>query len=243
VERDPNSGNITRILLSNQNLGSQEARGYDFAVQYQRVTPWGTFTSLTQVTYMDEFLFPQFIEGEFGPNPGNLAGRTTDPSTSNEGWYKWKGTSQLDWNWNHIDIIGTVRYIDGFHEFILNPFTDALTPHWVGQTWTFDIQATYDFTGLVPVESKPVPGYSKDAKEVGKDGSIAETASAQTSSYAVSAWRRLLFDGTSITVGCNNLFDRDPPAANGEVGNGQNYPGFTYDATGRFVYARLTKKF
>jgi len=243
VERDPNTNAIDRILLSNQNLGSQEARGYDFAVQYQRATPWGTFTSTTQVTYLDEFLFPQFIEGEFGPGPGNLAGRTTDPSTSNEGWYKWKGTSQLDWNWNHIDIIGTVRYIDGFHEFIENPFTGALTPHWVGQTWTFDIQATYDFSGLIPVENKPVPGYSKDAKEVGKDGSIAETASAQTSSYAVSAWRRLLFEGTSITVGCNNLFDRDPPAANGEVGNGQNYPGFTYDATGRFVYARLTKKF
>jgi iron complex outermembrane recepter protein len=245
VERDPNSGRITRILLSNQNLGSQEARGYDFGLQYQRPTPWGTFTSITQATYLDEFLFPQFIMSEFGPGPGNLAGRTTDPASSNEGWYKWKGTSQLDWNWNHIDIIGTVRYIDGFHEFILDPFTDALTPHWVSQTWTFDIQATYDFSGLVPVESKPVPGYSKDAKEVarGKDGSITETASAQTSNYGVSAWRRLLFGGTSITVGCNNLFDRDPPSANGEVGNGQNYPGFTYDATGRFVYGRITKKF
>jgi len=240
VERDPNSGNITRILLSNQNLGSQETRGYDFTLQYQLPTAWGTFTSTTQVTYLDEFLFPQFIEAEFGPGPGNLAGRTTDPSTSNEGWYKWKGTSQLDWNWNHIDIIGTVRYIDGFHEFILNPFTDALTPHWVRQTWMFDIQATYDFSGLVPVENKPVPGYSKDAKEVarGKDGSITETASA-----GVSAWQRLLFEGTSITVGCNNVFDQDPPVANGEVGNGQNYPGFTYNSIGRFVYARLTKKF
>src|SRR6266480_2590959 len=35
VERDPNSGSITRILLSNQNLGSQEARGYDLTLQYQ----------------------------------------------------------------------------------------------------------------------------------------------------------------------------------------------------------------
>jgi iron complex outermembrane receptor protein len=244
VERDPNTNAIDRIILSNQNLGSQEARGYDFGLQYQRQTPWGTFTSLTQATYLDEFLFPQFIEGEFGPGPGNLAGRTTDPSTSNEGWYKWKGTSQLDWNWNHIDIIGTVRYIDGFHEFILHPISGDLTPHWVSQTWRFDIQATYDFSGLVPVENKPVPGYSKDAKEVarGKDGSITETASAQTSNTGVS-WQRLLFQGTSITVGCNNLFDDDPPAANGEVGNGQNYPGFTYDATGRFVYVRLTKKF
>jgi iron complex outermembrane receptor protein len=241
VERDPNSGNITRILLSNQNLGSQESRGYDFTLQYQLPTSWGTFTSLTQATYLDEFLFPQFIMPEFGPNPGNLAGRTTDPATSNEGWYKWKGVSSLDWNWNHIDIIGTVRYIDGFHEFL----GDGVSHHWVSQTWTFDVQATYDFTGLVPVEEKPVPGYSKEPKDVarGKDGSITETASAQTSNYGVSAWQRLLLQGTSLTVGCNNLFDRDPPQAFGEDGNGQNYPGFTYNATGRFVYARLTKKF
>ena len=199
VERDPTTNQISRILLSNQNLGSQEARGYDFTLQYQRQTPWGTFTWLTQATYLDEFLFPQFIEGEFGPNPGNLAGRTTDPATSNEGWYKWKGTSQLDWNWNHFDIIGTVRYIDGFHEFE----GDGVTQHWVDATWRFDIQASYDFTGLVPVESKPVPGYSKDAKDVarGKEPSIKETAPAQTANYGVSAWRRFLFDGTIITVG------------------------------------------
>src|SRR5437764_2394093 len=241
VERDPTTGQISRVLLSNQNLGSQEARGYDFTLQYQRQTPWGTFTWLTQATYLDEFLFPQFIEAEFGPNPGNLAGRTTDPATSNEGWYKWKGTSQLDWNWNYFDLIGTARFIDGFHEFL----GDGVTQHWVSQTWTFDIQASYDFTGLIPVESKPVPGYSKDAKDVarGKDGSFKETAAAQTANYGVSAWRRFLFDGTIITVGINNVFDRDPPAANGELGNGQNYPGFTYDATNRFWYARLTKKF
>ena len=70
MERDPTTGQISRILLSNQNLGSQEARGYDFTLQYQRQTPWGTFTWLTQATYLDEFLFPQFIEAEFGPNPG-----------------------------------------------------------------------------------------------------------------------------------------------------------------------------
>jgi iron complex outermembrane receptor protein len=241
VERDPITHEIDRILIPNKNFASQEARGYDFTVQYQKQTPWGTFTSLTQATYLDEFLFPDFIQAEFGPNPGNLAGRTTDPSTSNEGWYKWKGTSQLDWNWNHFDTIFTARYIDGFHEFR----GDAVTQHYVSQTWTFDIQASYDFTGLIPVENKPVPGYSKDAKEVarGKDGSIAEKASAQTSNYAVSDWRRILFDGTSITVGVNNLFDRDPPAASGEKGNGQNYPGFTYDSTNRFWYARLTKKF
>src|SRR5213596_653227 len=231
VERDPNSGNITRILLSNQNLGSQEARGYDFTLQYQYPTLWGTFTSLTQVTYLDEFLFPQFIESEFGPDPGNLAGRTTDPASSNEGWYKWKGTSSLEWTWKGFDFITTARYIDGFHEFILNPFTDALTPHWVSQTWFFDLQASYDFTSLLPVETNPVPGYSKGEKEVvrGKDGAPRETASAQTSNYGRSILDHLL-RGTIITIGCNNIFDHDPPQAFGEDGNGQNYPGFTYDS-------------
>jgi len=162
-------------------------------------------------------------------------------ATSNEGWYKWKGTSQLDWNWNHFDAVATARYIDGFHEFL----GDGVTPHYVSQTWTLDLQATYDFTGLIRVEKQPVPGYSKDAKDVtrGKDGSTTEKASTQTANYGVSDWRRILLDGTSITVGVNNVLDRDPPVANGEDGNGQNYPGFTYDATNRFWYARLTKKF
>src|SRR6266566_1385504 len=160
VERDI-GGNITRIQTQNQNIGNQESRGFDFTLQYQKQTPWGTFISLTQATYLDEFIFQGFIFREFGPTNGNLAGRTTDPGTSNEGWYKWKGTSQLDWNWNHIDIVGTVRYWDGFHEF-----TPNIHQHFVSQRFLFDLQATYDFSGLVPVENKPVPGYSKDAKEV-----------------------------------------------------------------------------
>jgi len=243
VERDI-GGNITRILIQNQNIGNQESRGFDFTLQYQKPTPWGTFTSLTQATYLDEFIFQGFIIREFGPTNGNLAGRTTDPGASNEGWYKWKGTSQLDWNWNHIDIVGTVRYWDGFHEF--TPGNGGnVHPHWVDQRFFFDLQATYDFSGLVPVENKPVPGYSKDAKAVarGKDGKATETASAQTANYGVPAWQRFLFQGTSITIGCNNVFDQDPPKAWGEGGNATGYPGYTYDATNRFWYARLTKKF
>jgi outer membrane receptor protein involved in Fe transport len=52
-----------------------------------------------------------------------------------------------------------------------------------------------------------------------------------------------LLRGTIITIGCNNIFGQDPPKAWGEGGNAVGYPGFTYDATGRFVYARLTKRF
>jgi iron complex outermembrane recepter protein len=238
VERDA-GGFITRIIIANQNFGSQEARGWDFGLYYQRPTPWGIFTSQTQVTYLDEFLFPQFIFAEFGPTSGNLAGRTTDPGLSNEGWYKWKGTSSLEWTWKGIDLYGIVRFTDGFHEF-----TPNLHPHWVHQTWFIDVQASYDFTVLIPVEEQPVPGYSKNPKEVvrGKDGAPLETAAAQTSKYRRSILDHLL-RGTIFTIGCNDVFGQDPPKAFGEGGNAVGYPGFTYDATGRFVYGRLTKRF
>jgi len=238
VERDA-GGFITRITIANQNLGSQEARGFDFGLYYQRPTQWGTFTSQTQVTYLDEFLFPQFIFAEFGTSPGNLAGRTTDPGASNEGWYKWKGNSSLEWTWKGFDLVGIVRFTDGFNEF-----TPNLHPHWVHQTWFFDAQLSYDFTSLLPVEANPVPGYSKGEKEVvrAKDGTPLEKASAQTSNYRRSVLDHLL-RGTIITIGCNDVFGQDPPKAFGEGGNAVGYPGFTYDATGRFVYGRLTKKF
>ena len=41
----------------------------------------------------------------------------------------------------------------------------------------------------------------------------------------------------------NNVFDDDPPFASGGGGNGVGYPGFTYDATNRFWYWSITKKF
>src|SRR5881227_430828 len=238
VERDI-GGNITRILIRNQNIGNQESRGFDFGLYYQRPTPWGTFTSQTQATYLDEFIFQGFIFREFGPDNGNLAGRTTDPGTSNEGWYKWKGSSSLEWTWKGFDLFTIVHYTDGFHEF-----TPNIHQHWVHQTWFFDGQLSYDFTALLPVEANPVPGYSKGEKEVvrGKDGVPLEKASAQTSKYNRSVLDHLL-RGTIITIGCNDIFGQDPPKAYGEGGNAVGYPGFTYDATGRFVYGRLTKKF
>jgi len=238
VERDA-QGNITRITTQNQNNSSQTARGVDFGLQYQRQTEWGTFTWFTQVSYLYEFFFPQYSES-FGPRTyfsGNLAGVTTDPGMSNEGWYRWRGDSRLDWAWHNFDLVATAHYIDGFKERAQGTF---LHPHYVSQTWTFDVQASYNLIFAPPVEQKPVAGFSKDAKDVtkSKDGKTVES----TSAYEMPCWKSLL-NNTTFTIGCNNVFGQDPPFAFGEGGNSVGYPGFTYDATGRFVYLRLTKKF
>ncbi len=231
VERDAGGG-ITRIVTQNRNLGSQQANGIDFTLLYQKETPWGIFTSLTEATYLYNFEFPQ---GEtalgLGLGSGNLVGFTTNPGASNEGYYQWKADTRLDWNWKGFGLGAVVRYIDGFDE--LDP--DLVQRH-VEYTVRLDLQASYDFTALIPVENKPVPGYAKDSA---KNVSTAEVAAPVTNN----SFGEFLLKGTVITVGCTNLFDDDPPFASGEGGNAVGYPGFTYDATGRFVYVRLTKKF
>ena len=68
---------------------------------------------------------------------------------------------------------------------------------------------------------------------------MVESATPEVNNSFGARWLR----GTVITVGINNVFDDDPPFASGEGGNAVGYPGFTYDSTGQFIYARLTKKF
>jgi iron complex outermembrane receptor protein len=219
VERLP-SGDIGRIVVPYQNEASETANGIDFGIQYVKETSIGTFTSLTQVTYLNSF---EVVRVAGGPTE-ELVGRTTNPSASNEGYYRWKADTRLDWAWNGFDIIGTMRYIDGFDEE-----DPDLNPHHVDGTFTFDIQASYEFKYA---ESKAATTYSKDAKA---------PATVQSES-TLSICQRLL-NGLRFTVGCNNIFDRDPPLAFGQGGNAVGYPGFTCDATGRFIYVRVTKKF
>ncbi|HEY4285019.1 MAG TPA: TonB-dependent receptor plug domain-containing protein [Chthoniobacterales bacterium] len=236
VNRDAN-GEITSIELAYQNGGSQKARGADFALQYQIQTRFGTFTSLTQATYLDSFQFAQV------PGEAELELRSSAPiggAGSDEGYLKWKTNSRLDWAWHGIDLLATVHYLDGFHEIARRgpQFPEGKQEHYVKQTWFFDVQASYNLIFAAPVETQPVPGVSTDAKEAGSAKSAAEPAVAQTASYGLPCWKSLL-NNTRITLGCNNVFGHDPPDAHATA----NYPDFLYDSTGRFVYVSLTKKF
>jgi len=237
VQRD-DQGFIRRIFVPFINSGATTASGVDFGLQYVYPSSFGTFTWLTQVSYLDSF--------EFQPTPGHrtaqLAGVAIAgiaDTTSVDGNLRWKGIQRLDWHWNGVDLVGTARFLDGFHELLPNGHN-----HWVSQTWTFDGQASYDFTFVPPVENQPVAGYSKDAKDMSsaKDGKPAESATTQTANYGLPIWQRVL-NNTTITLGCNNIFGQDPPKAYGFGGNTTKYPGFLYDPTGRFVYIALTKKF
>ena len=234
VERDP-QGNITRIFTPFINSGFVYANGVDIGLQYVHPTNFGTFTSLTNVSYLNSYL----LSNAPGAPATQVAGYTTDPFVSDDAYLKWKGVQQFDWTLGGWDLVWTIRYFDGFDERKPNgPI------HYSSQTWLFDLQASYDFTYVAPVEKQPVPGYSKDAKDVtmGKDGKATVSAEDQSASYILPLWKRVL-NGTSITVGCDNVLNQDPPQAFGFGGNGTGYPDFIYDSTGRFIYAQITKKF
>ena len=242
VMLDPSGTSVAFIGTTFRNEGREQSRGIDMALEYSLPTSFGTFTSRTEATYLDSFRLQQSAVAPFR-ELSNQASSTF----SNEGYIKWRGRSELNWSWNSFDVTGTVRYTDGFREQILSSADlGGQTPgkfHWVDATWVFDVQGSYELTFVTPVEPQPVAGYSKGAAEVtrGKDGKAIETG--QTANYSMPCWKNLL-NNTTITVGCNNVFGQDPPRAFGfEFGNTINYPGFLYDATGRFVYARLTKKF
>ena len=183
----------------------------------------GTFTSLTQVTYLNSFEIQRVAGGPIE----QLAGVTTDPGQSQEGYYRWRGNTRLDWAWKGFDLIGTVRLISGFIE----QDADGNTRN-VDRRWLLDLQASYDFGALVTT-SETSPSYSKNDKA---------SVSTTNASTQLSFWDTFL-KGTTLTVGVINLLDTDPPFSSGQGGNAVGYPGFTYDATGRFYYVRLTKKF
>src|SRR5438034_2748740 len=242
VHLDPSGNFISEVVFPFINGGRQNARGVDLGLEYQLKTRFGTFTSLTRATYLDQFVF-QFK----GDRAWQVAGRTngdwwggSDFGIGGDAWYKWKGLSTLDWTWHNFDLNATVHMLDGFWEEIFaKKFDGKFRQHYVHPTWFTDAQLSYSLIFTPPVETAPVAGYSKDSNEVvGKEKEATPTAA-----YAIPCWKKIVNNST-VTVGVSNIFGEDPPHEFGfEFGSPIGYPGFAYDNLGRFWYVRLIKKF
>ena len=249
VQIDPGSNTVTFVRTTYANAGKENARGVDFGLLFQIQTGFGTFTSTTQASYLDSFIFQPSAEAR----AREVSGRTnSDPfegaffgqTTGGDGWVKWKGISRLDWAWNNWDLNWTFHYWSGFHEKTNSQFfTDlfgARQEHWVKQNIMNDAQLSYELIFTPPVEQQPVAGYSKGKEVVeSKEGKGKETAPV----YSMPCWQTVL-NNSKFTVGVNNIFGQDPPSQHGfQNGNSTGYPGFYFDNLGRFVYVELKKKF
>jgi hypothetical protein len=75
-------------------------------LQYVYPTNFGTFTWLTQVSYLDSFEFQGTPDARTAQLAGVAVAGIAD-TTSVDGNLRWKGVQRLDWSWNGFDIVGT----------------------------------------------------------------------------------------------------------------------------------------
>jgi iron complex outermembrane receptor protein len=223
--------------------GRTRSNGVDLGLQYQIETSVGTFSLLTRWSYLNEMVinFPKsFPRQQAGASSsdwfiGSFFGDVTNP----QAWLKWKGDTNVDWNWHNVDFNVTLHTLDGYWEQILaSQFDGVYKKHWVHPTWFTDAQLGYTLIFTPPVEAAPVPGYSKGGKEV-----VGKEKETPPVPYAMPCWKNIL-NNTTLTVGVNNIFDESPPKSfSFEFGNSIGYPGGLYDNIGRFWYVRMIKKF
>ncbi len=106
---------------------------------------------------------------------------------------------------------------------------------------TLDLIASYTFN-LPPPAPAEVPGFAKDGgKNVKmKDGKEKNVMPVSTAEYNPCGWRAWL-NGTTITLGMQNVLDVDPPFVAGNFENG--YDESLATIKGRFWYVHLKKRF
>jgi iron complex outermembrane receptor protein len=110
---------------------------------------------------------------------------------------------------------------------------DTTTLDVVEDYLTVDGRLSYTFKGHTTAAAAVD---TKDAKSmVDSKGGAASVAGAET----MSPMQKLL-DGLTLTVGCNNMFDEEPPQV---IGANSATNLSLYDPYGRFVYFEVTKKF
>jgi len=157
-----------------------------------------------------------------------------------------------------LDVGAVVHYTGQYEDDNLsltqNPFTGEFskpqTPRSGFRTWrarkvrewtTLDQIVSYTFNLPPPVVAQ-VPGLAKDGGKnfKMKDGKEKNVVPVSTAEYGCSNWRWWL-NNTTITLGIQNVFDKDPPFVAGAGENG--YDESLATIKGRFWYVQLKKRF
>lgn len=229
------NGNLssTYYVDTNKNLGAQRTEGFDLSARYNMDLHAAGQLELgvnaVVFTKYDGKILP------FGSPYYNLLGLTGGEGFGVIPDYKINGLVEyrlmgftLSLNANYIPEIRNANGRDPSSE-------DQSTFDPVRDYFTVDGRLSYTFTGKT---SAAAAVESKDAKSmVDSKGSASTTAAA--GAETMSPVQKLL-DGLTLTVGCNNMFDEQPPFVAGANGNTDLS---VYDPYGQFVYFEISKKF
>jgi len=223
-------GSVLCIDSGFANAGKRHVQGVEATASYALPTErWGKFTFTGGYNHFFSWKAQPGV-GPFRSFLGNYDNATLPLIPGAIPWNK--GFLRGEWEWKHFDFVATGNYIGDFRDdqnfnASANPLIGQ--PDYTGRIRTvpsyvtLDMQLSYEF---VKPEAEP-PIYSKDAKD-------------RTDSLSASIWQRLLW-GTTLTVGVNNAFDRNPPSVLAAFND--NYDTSLYSIRNRFYYVALSKKF
>ena len=235
-------GNLLEIDATSNNAGKRLVEGLDLTAVYEIPTQrFGKFT--LSGGYNHFFIWKaEAVEGR---------GTTTFLGNYNNGslplapgaipWNK--GFLRGEWEWRGFDFVATGNYVGDFNDdsaFIVGASqiggTDA-NPEYdlhrrIPSYITLDMQLSY--TWKKPDAESPAASYASSDK--GDKTSVTTQVDASTSTI----WQRMLW-GTTLTVGVNNAFDRNPPTALAAFND--NYDTSLYSIRNRYYYISFSKKF
>jgi iron complex outermembrane recepter protein len=244
-------GPIVLLLLPEQNLGRIIQEGWDYELVYSFDTArlehgnWGTLTATLNGTYIDRVSLQavvggpeQSVVGKFG---GGFLGTVGGGSFTHNRWY-------------------ASLFYDGPAGSPLSGLDTGFIVHYIGQYWdikdftkdgqgrkirewvTLDWMLNYTFNFAVSAAQNEVPGYAKDGGKNAKvpEGKDKNVMPVSTAEYSSCGWRAWL-NGTTVTLGMNNVFDLAPPFV--AAANENGYDEQTANIKGRTWYVALTKRF
>lgn len=216
-------GAINTLLSVPVNIGSTEVEGYDLTVSYRLPEfDWGRVSFTWDTTYQSKL--ESDIDGDGVISPGESTGVGVYATFNNN----WRIRSNLQARWELGDFGGTwmVRYYSHQVE---------------------DCQAMVDY-GYAFLCSDPdrvvdLPGDGNGDGDI-TPGELAPTPAARNrigavtyhdvSGYWNAPWN------ARITIGINNLFEKDPPRSVQAFANSFDAQ---YEIPGRFYYFKYTQKF
>ncbi len=238
VIRDPTTGAITTVINPTLNLTGAVVEGLDYEAIYILDSSsfghgdFGRFTFTLNGTYLSRFelqISPDTkrfgISGTYVFLPTLTGSLPHTRAFLSAFWDGPAGTWLAG-----FDVGATVHYTGQYQDdnLDLGPALARKIREWT----TLDLIASYTFNLRALSTQQEVAGFAKDGGKNVKPISIAE--------YGACKWRAWL-NGTTITVGMQNVFDSDPPFAGFAFENG--YDASIADVKGRFWYLQLKKRF
>jgi iron complex outermembrane receptor protein len=213
LQQRASDGQISRLLVTSLNIGTYEVEGFDFNIAYQLpTTKFGKFGFAWDSTYMTKFNVD--VNGD---------GVVSDDQVSGEGGNRvgeyrnhdnhWRIRSNLATNWTYGDygLTANLRYYSS-------------------QT---------ESCATLSVSSTQIPLLCSDPGRITAAGARPENKIPSVTYTDVSAFVNVPWNAR-VTVGINNLFDRDPPRSATASANSYDPQ---YEVPGQFFYMRYSQKF